>query len=788
MNSPHSPKGQPYEPVEMENAGYDAHNEERLKEKLRAFTGDLAREAERRVGLRNAVERRWLEDLLQKHGRYNHDTEVRLTQKKKSRLFINKTRTKTNTLSSKLSDILFPTEDRNWGIKPTPVPELSGGVAKHARLLQDATDTMNDAKARENEARTAGDVERQQAAAEDRAVAEGVMARVQAAKELLDEQVLEATKRSDLMQEEIEDQLVSCKYSEACRKVIEDACDVGLGVMKGPVTGYKPRARWKREMDEEGGDGRFQMSQMVSNAPAMYRVDYWSFFPDPDYPNVADGEGIYERHLMNGKQLRKLGNRPDIDRDALRRVLEAGPKKGANPTFLVELEEITGQKNTRRAEMYQVWEYTGIVEGDQIAMLAEAFGREGLDEFFLQDGSDTVDPLAEMNVRIWFCQDEILSFALHPLDSAECLYSTFVLEKDETSPFGFGIPYLMRHPQALLNAAFRTMSDNAGLASGPQIVVNKSVVQPQNGEYTIEGNKIWDRQSGDVPQGERPFETYDIPMHLNELVGMIELASDAIDDVTYPAIVGGVQEEGTQVQQTYRGMAMLMNAANVIFRRWVKNYDDGITKPDIRRMYDFNMQYSEKEEIKGDYEIDARGSSVLLVREIQQQNLALIVDTFTEHPTYGPMLNEREAFEHLLKANMLPVNELLRSRSEYEAELERRRNTPAPEVQAAQIEAQDRERERELRMQEMQSKERMAQQEWEARMQIAQLEFDREMHRIAESLNMKVEDLKAKLQIASMSASDKERAAQVASASSERRLAAEVAMKERTGDSSGGAI
>ena len=47
-----------------------------------------------------------------------------------------------------------------------------------------------------------------------------------------------------------------------------------------------------------------------------------------------------------------------------------------------------------------------------------------------------------------------------------------------------------------------------------------------------------------------------------------------------------------------------------------------ILPPSNCRFYDWNMQYNEKAEIKGDFSIEA-GISALLVREKQQENLMI---------------------------------------------------------------------------------------------------------------------------------------------------------------------
>ena len=70
--------------------------------------------------------------------------------------------------------------------------------------------------------------------------------------------------------------------------------------------------------------------------------------------------------------------------------------------------------------------------------------------------------------------------------------------------------------------------------------------------------------------------------------------------------------QGGVTPDTVGGMQMLLNNTNVVLRRLVKNFDDMVTKPHIRRYYDYNMAYNENEEVKGDFNILARGSSALL--------------------------------------------------------------------------------------------------------------------------------------------------------------------------------
>ena len=77
------------------------------------------------VSQRATIEQRWIDDLRQYHGRYKYEQVASRKQSKRSRAFNNITRPKTNAWIAQMCDMLFPNDDKNYGIGPTPVPELS---------------------------------------------------------------------------------------------------------------------------------------------------------------------------------------------------------------------------------------------------------------------------------------------------------------------------------------------------------------------------------------------------------------------------------------------------------------------------------------------------------------------------------------------------------------------------------------------------------------------------------------------------------------------------------------
>ena len=95
-----------------------------IAERLHVFASRLNKLAAEQVAKRNQIEQRWLDDIRQYHGEYASDEAAKLARARGSEVFVNITRNKTNAAEARLQDMLFPTDDRNFGIYPTPIPEL----------------------------------------------------------------------------------------------------------------------------------------------------------------------------------------------------------------------------------------------------------------------------------------------------------------------------------------------------------------------------------------------------------------------------------------------------------------------------------------------------------------------------------------------------------------------------------------------------------------------------------------------------------------------------------------
>lgn len=709
-------------PSQQTDAEYEDPEEKLRKkaEKLQSFGSSLGGQRDEWIRSRGSygVDKRWIEDEDQYNGKDNiakaasqmmtsveqgYPVTTQMAKPHRSTVFIGMTRQKTNAAEARLADILLPTDDRNWGIQPTPDPQLMGmSKDNKAAMDQQGQPVMDD---------------------------NGQPARV---RDVVKAVLEMANKKAEAMQTEIEDQLVECNYNGELRKMIHDAAVLGTGVVKGPIVTNRTRKAWQPVTDSMGQTVH-QVEIVQEISPASFRVDPRNVWPDPGCgESVHNGKGIYEREQITAKQIRDLAKQPGFLKDQLRKVLEEGPKQSAT------LRELTDEDQRDMARLtYEMWTYWGEVDHDDLEASGVDVGEK--------------DELRTVSACVVMINNTVVKAFLNPLEGGDIPYDFYVWEKVAGTIWGYGIPYLMRSQQKVLNAAWRQMMDNAGVSSGPQIVIKPGAIQPADKQWQLSARKIW-YATDDIDDVRKAFSTFEFNSHQNELAGIIKMATELADAETgVPTIMQG--EKGA-APDTVGGMQMLMNSANVVLRRLVKQFDDMVTKPHIRRYYDYNMMYNEDEEIKGDFTIDARGSSALVVRDIQNQSFLNLLAAGA-NPIYGMYLDTQKLFEKALQAQHIDPAEVFKPEEEIEQIKEAQKQAaaqgpaPDPALAVAQVRAQAEMQKVQAQnqgdLQELQVRQAIAAQE--ADLQIMQLEMTREieMLKLSNSQNISLEKIKAQL-------------------------------------------
>jgi hypothetical protein len=594
----------------------------------------------------SGVERRWREDARAFDGIDGNDTRIgvvdaaigefvpkQMDTKPQSRVVVNIIRSKCETAESEFCEILLPVDDKNWGLKPTPIPEASQSDMPAGIL--------------------------------------GLQQQVQPGMPQPAEQPAQPSPEEDLkkrvsaMEAEIDDQLTESEFNGECRKVVRQSIKLGTGILKGPNIVKSIKKTWN-ELKDNQGESVHVLKVIEESKPASKMVDVWNAYPSPHWDGTPGKMScMWEKENINPRELRALIGVDGYDSNQIRSILEEEPMRK-----VVELDKNGRQRlynsSLKRGAPYEKWEY----HGDCDKQLLELMGCEC-----------PADSGKTLSVCALFVNDRPIKIHLNTLDTGDIIYDFFQWVEVDDSPWGIGEPRKMLWQYKVINAAWRMMMNNSGDSAGAQIVMNEDV-EPEDDNWDFRGRKFW-IYTGDG-RVQDAFGLFQINNNQTEYQRIIELALKFTDLETGTPMMA--QGEKYAAPETFRGMEMLLQNSKGPKRRKVKQWDDRITRPHLKRYYDWNMQYNKKNEIKGDMQVDARGTSVLLVKDQNVQQLMQLLQLRND-PEVNIQTDWAKVIQQLFQASHLDV---MKSDSEIEqARVQAQQNPPIdPALQIAQLKSQ----------------------------------------------------------------------------------------------------
>jgi hypothetical protein len=582
----------------------------------------------------------------------------------RSTVFLNITRPYVDAAAAKVGDMLLPTDDSPWGIKPTPKPtdiqtlgqQLPGVVP----MLEQPAPGMPYQPAPGMPVDPA-------AAAQQGGMPMGAGGPPgmppgpppkNPIQQAIDELHERSKKAAEGAQKQIEDWFVECYWHAEVRKMIEDCARLGTGILKGPF----PVKRTSRMTTSEDG----QIVKVIEEriAPASKCISPWKFYPDPAAgESIQEGSYVWEVDTITAKGLRDLKGVPGYLENQIDKVLEEGPSGKHKSDFFSP-----GSVKSKDDDQFEIWYFYGFAEREDL----EAAGVD-----LPEDQNVTVPAIITM------VNDCVIKAALSPLDTGEFPYDVMVWQRKTGVPWGTGVAMQINTPQRMLNAATRNMMDNAGFSAGPQIVLRRDAITPADGTWQMTPRKFWFVNDGaDVNAVNQAFMAVNIPTMQAELMNIIQFALKMAEDVTgLPMLMQGQQGKAPD---TVGGMQMMVNNASVVLRRIARLFDDRVSEPHVRRYYDWLMEYGEDDSIKGDFQIDARGSSVLVERDIQAQAL-MAMGQMVMNPAFG--IDPEKWIEETLKAQRIDPKRLLMD-EEKKAMLAQQPPPAPPQIEVAKIRAE----------------------------------------------------------------------------------------------------
>lgn len=608
----------------------------------------------------------------------------------RSTVFPNITRPYVDAASAKIGDTLLPTDDRSWSMSPTPVPELIElAQGKLPAPMKEGMDAMG----------VPPEVQ-QQAAQNEAGIAQ--------------KKIAEALAKCRKAEKRIEDWHVEGQFHAEMRRVIDDACKLGSGVLKGPTPALKRQTMYK--------DGAIVVQEEVK--PVSKRIDPWNFFPAAGCgDSIHNGSYCWERDYLTKRKVEELKKDEEYIASQIDLCLDEGPKKAT------QVRKTADGKDVDDKDLFEVWYFHGYAE------------REDLETA----GCKCPEGVSSFPAIVTFINDRPVKAVLAPLDNGELPYDVFPYQRKVGMPWGTGVSRQIRTPQQMVVAATRTLLTNAGRASGPLMIFKNNVVWA-DGTNEITPWKVGYASDDDSTDDARKLVSMiQFPDMSQSLMAIIQYALKLAEDVTgLPMLLQGQQGSAPD---TLGGQQLAQNNASGVLRRIARTIDDTITEPHIRRYYAWLLQYGEDDE-KGEFVIDARGSTALVDKELYKQELTQLLQA-SLNPAFE--LSPKKIMAETLRVNKRSPEDLQMDAQEKQA-LQQAQQKPQEQdnsVQVAQIRSQTEMGKAELNqksdMEELKFKAQEAERQRAHDMQIANLQREIEMMKLAQSQNVSVAQIKADL-------------------------------------------
>ena len=622
----------------------------------------------------------------------------------RSRIFMNITRSYVDAAAAKVADMLLPTDDQNWGIEPTPIPTLTKNKKSNDPLMApNGQPVMSSDDAGNPKQMTVGEHA---------------------------EQIIEVARvAAKAAETRIDDWLKESRYNHETRKVIESCARLGTGVIKGPY----PVAREHGTISKEGG--LTSIVRKMELFPESSNIDCWDLYPDPSCGNnIHNGSYIFEKGRLTKRGLEDLKQDTSYIAEMIDICIAEGPQKK-------NLEERDAERqslNLDNKSQYDIWYYTGFISPEDMEAA----------------GCPCGDREESIPATVMMINDRVVKAAVNPLDSGAFPYDVMNWQERDGYWAGIGVSRQIRTPQRMLNAAVRNIMDNAGLMSGPQIVMKRGIIEPADGVWQITPRKLWYMLEDAVGKVEDAFAAVNIPAMQDQLFNIVQFAIKMAEDVTgLPMLLQGQQGKAPE---TVGGMQMLNNNASTVMRRIARTYDDKVTEPHISRYYEWLLLDPEvPESEKGDYKIVAKGSSALVERDIQNQTIAQM-GAMVVNPTFG--INPQKWIAEYFKSQRLNPALFMYTEDELKAMQEQAAANPPQDPRQitaqAQIEATKIRTEGMVQVSQANTQEKMTQREIDlqdareeraSRELLARMAYDTKIMELADKRDLTIQQIKAQL-------------------------------------------
>ena len=408
----------------------------------------------------------------------------------------------------------------------------------------------------------------------------------------------ESERRAENMKRKIKDQLIEGEWEKAFSLFLTEFSTYPAAFILGPQLRTKKRLKYSAR-------GGWKPEAVYETIPTWESVSCFDVYPQPGIVDIEDGY-VFIHTRMDRKRLAGLKGCEGTREDVLAKILS---NPGGYTSWLdvnrTQIDILRGQHNPLQSKtgMFDVLRFFGNVPGELLIQWGLVANLE----------DDLIHPDDNYDIEAWLIGTDVVYCRLNadPLGRKPLMKACAIEVPGQF--WGQAIPAVMRDLQYICNASARALVENMGMASGPQVAVDTSMLAPGE-QVSIKPWKVWPvAVAGN--NGKLPIEFFQPEMHASELMGIYTSFARQADEVTgIPAYTYGGESPGG-AGNTASGLSMLMGAASKGVRQMVSTCDRSIIRTNVTRLYEHNLEHSDDESIKGDVRVVPAGAVAIMQKE-----------------------------------------------------------------------------------------------------------------------------------------------------------------------------
>lgn len=486
-----------------------------------------------------------------------------------------------------LRDVYLGQAERAWTLRPTPLPDLP--PEDRERVRQVVQEEIVQAVAVTGMAPPQSMIQSRINELED------------AVRMRTNEEASIAIER---MEDKMADQMLQSGFNTEWADFLNDFVTYPAAHIKGPILRKRVELKWVQE------GGRWVANAQEIIEPEFERMDPLRCYPSPGALNPRDGYFV-EHITLERSELYDLIGLEGFDEAAIREVLQECERGslvnwlGLTDAAMADAERGEYDNSSPNINV-DCLEFYGPIPGTQLIEWG-------------MDADEIDDPAKDYECCAWLIGRHVIKVQLSPDPLGNRPIHKACWEEIPGEYWGRSLPDSLEDVQGVVNAAIRSLVNNMGIGSGPQVVVNVDRLPPGETVQTLTPWRIWQVHDAQYGSSAPAIEFYQPDVQAQPILTVLETFYRFADDWSLiPRYMQGSDNLGSSVGRTASGLSMLFNAANKGLKGVVSNIDIKVLSPMLQQLYTFNMLYDEDETLKGDAQVEARGAISLMQIETLQ--------------------------------------------------------------------------------------------------------------------------------------------------------------------------